>query len=356
MGRRLRGFLFWLGIVSFVGFLSFFRYYLSALAEGWAESFLKPLIAEMTAAVGAGLLFFPVRRLVRRFPPFAGWRNALLHLGGILAFSAAHTTSNWISRVALYRLAGLGDYDYGVMPIRYAMELPYDVLIYLGMTAVLIFSAHLERARERDLRAAQLESSLAQAELKNLRLKLQPHFLFNALNTISATMYDDPRAADEMLDRLAELLRASLKTSETDEVPLSVELELLDAYLAVERARFDERLHVEMEIAPEARSALVPSLLLQPLVENAIRHGGVETKGRGSISVRATRLDSRLTLEVRDDGDGAPVGRDPLASGLGLAATAERLRLLYGTDQSFTAANAPEGGFRVTANFPLRTA
>ena len=308
----------------------------------------------MTAAFGAGLLYFPLRRLVRRFPPFARWRNALLHLGALLAFSVAHTSSNWLSREVLFRLAGFGDYDYGIMPIRYAMELPYDVLVYVGMTAVLVVAGHLAEARQRELRAAQLESSLARAELKNLRLMLEPHFLFNALNTVSATMYDDPRAADEMLDRLAELLRASLKTRETDEVPLAAELELLDAYLAIVRARFGDRLSVELDVAPETRQALVPSMVLQPLVENAIRHGGVERQGRGSIAVRAARRDGRLTLEVSDRGEGAPAGRDPLASGVGLANTAERLRLLYGPDHTFTAGNAPEGGFKVTAVLPFR--
>jgi two-component system, LytTR family, sensor kinase len=174
------------------------------------------------------------------------------------------------------------------------------------------------------------------------------------LNTISATMYEDPAAADEMIEQLAELLRASLRTAQSDEVPLGEELALLDLYLALMRARFGERLEVALELDPEAASALVPTLLLQPLVENAIRHGNAERVGRGAIAVRARREDGRLVLEVEDDGPGeADTAPDRPAPGLGLA-TAERLRLLYGEGQSFSAGNGPGGGFLVRASLPFR--
>jgi LytS/YehU family sensor histidine kinase len=172
-------------------------------------------------------------------------------------------------------------------------------------------------------------------------------------------MYQDPAAADEMLDQLAELLRAALRTAQTDEVPLGEELAILGSYLAILRARFGERLQVTTEMEAGLEGALVPSLLLQPLVENAVRHGSVERFGRGRIEVRARRVGERLLVEVEDDGPGAPPGRDPLAagpSGLGLAATAERLQLLYGDDQSFAAGSPEGGGFRVRASLPLRWA
>ncbi len=257
------------------------------------------------------------------------------------------------------------------MPLRYLMELPLQV-IWIGILVAAIHGvAALAAARARELRAARLESSLARSQLRNLRLQLQPHFLFNALHTVSATMYDDPAAADEMLDQLAELLRASLRTAQADEVPLGEELALLDRYLAIQRARFGDRLEVSIQVEPGADSLLVPSLLLQPLVENAIRHGNAERAGRGAIAVRAHREDGRLVLEVEDDGSGAtgpgavvvgPVlaGNRGAAGvavrGIGLSATAERLQLLYGDAQTFSAGTGREGGFLVRAALPARHA
>jgi sensor histidine kinase YesM len=234
-------------------------------------------------------------------------------------------------------------------------------VVWIGvLVAALHVHAALEEARARDLRAARVEGSLARAQLRNLRLQLQPHFLFNALHTISAVMYEDPAAADEMLDQLAELLRASLRTAQADEVPLGEELALLERYLAIQRARFGERLAVALELEPGTDSLLVPSLFLQPLVENAIRHGNAERAGRGAIAVRARRDDGRLVLEVEDDGPGpAPAvaaGSRPGPAGLGLAATAERLQLLYGDAQSFSAGPGAGGGFLVRARLPLRSA
>ena len=356
---RLRGAAIWLGLVLVLGILFFLYHYLAVLAEHGTENPLEPFIDELTGALVGGLLFFPIRRLVRRLPLTAtAWPRRLpVYLLALAACGGIATTLMWGLRSLLYPLAGLGPYDYGVMPLRYFMELPLQAVWFTITVAGLHGWYALAAARARELRDAQLETSLAQAQLRNLRLQLQPHFLFNALNTISSTMYDDPRAADEMLDQLAELLRASLRTAQTDEVPLREELALLDRYLALLRARFGERLEVTFQLDREVSSALVPSLLLQPLVENAVRHGNAERVGRGTIAVRARREEGRLVLEVEDDGPGDPgndVDRSP--AGIGLAATAERLRLLYGDGQAFDAGNAPGGGFRVRASLPYREA
>jgi two-component system, LytTR family, sensor kinase len=333
------------------------------LAEGERATPWRPFINELTGALVAGLLFFPVRAFVRRFPLSAAtWPRRLpLYLPALLLCGGTATTVMWGLRSLLYPLAGLGRYDYGVMPLRYFMELPLQAIWFSLVVAALHALSALEAARARELRAAQLEGSLARAQVRNLRLQLQPHFLFNALNTISATMYDDPRAADEMLDQLAELLRASLSTAREDEVPLALELDLLDRYLALLRARFGDRLTVTLNVEPGTEEALVPSLLLQPLVENAVRHGNAERTGRGAVAVRAFREDGRLVLEVLDDGNAdpasVPTGRHP-GSGLGLAGTAERLALLYGADHAFAAGPLANGGggFRVRAVLPFRLA
>ncbi|MFL6195190.1 MAG: sensor histidine kinase [Thermoanaerobaculia bacterium] len=349
-----RGLALWAGSVVLFGLLLFVYHYLEIVASRGSEPPLEPFINEMTGALAAGLMFFPILWLVRRRPLTRGtWRRrlpvyGLVHLA--LAFTA--TSLIWGLRTLLYPLAGLGAFDYGVMPVRYFMELPLQTIAF----AVIVAALHV---RLRELRTAQVEANLARAQLQNLRLQLQPHFLFNALNTISATMYEDPAAADEMLGALSDLLRSSLKTVRTDEVPLREELELLDSYLVLLRARFGERLAVSIEVDPSTADALVPSLLLQPLVENAIRHGNAEKTGRGTVAVRARRDGPRLILEVEDDGpgdsrrNGTPVEGE--SEGIGLAATAKRLRMLYGAYQSFTAGDGPSGGFLARAVLPLRT-
>ncbi|HEY6321745.1 MAG TPA: histidine kinase, partial [Thermoanaerobaculia bacterium] len=321
--RLLRGFALWLEAVGLVGVLLFLYHYLAALAVREPRTPLAPFIEELTGAFVGGLLFFPIRWLARRLPLTArDWPRRLpVYLLSLPVFGCAATTLMWGLRSVLFPLAGLGAYDYGVMPLRYLMELPMQV-IWIGILVAAIHGfAALDAARARELRAARLESSLARSQLRNLRLQLQPHFLFNALHTVSAAMYDDPAAADEMLDQLAELLRASLRTAQADEVPLGEELALLERYLAIQRARFGDRLAVSIQVEAGADSLLVPSLLLQPLVENAIRHGNAERAGRGAIAVRAHREDGRLVLEVEDDGPGA-AGGGPVPSGnRGAAAT-----------------------------------
>jgi two-component sensor histidine kinase len=355
----LRGLALWLGFVLLLGTLLFVYHYLEVLASRGDESPLEPLINEMTGALAGGLMFFPNRALVRRLPlTREAWPRRLpVYLLVLVALSAGATSLMWGLRTLLYPLAGLGSFDYGLMPLRYFMEFPLQAIGFtLGTAGIHAWDA-LEAARRREVRAAQVEASLARTQLRNLRLQLQPHFLFNALNTISATMYDDPAASDEMLAQLAELLRSSLRTAQTDEVPLSEELATLDLYLSLMRARFGERLAVSVEADPRLARARVPSMILQPLVENAVRHGNAEKSGRGAVAVRARLDGDRLLLVVEDDGPGdARRNGHKTDSGLGLAATAERLRLLYGDDQSFIAGDGASGGFLARATLPLRFA
>ncbi len=350
-----RGGLAWFAVVLGVGLLMFTYHHLSVLAEGGTRPVSIALINELTAAFGAGVLFLGVRELVRRRPLVRGavLVRLPLYAAGLAVYSLLHTTSNWALRSLFYPLAGLGGYDYGKMPLRYLMELPIDVIGFVMMAGVLHGLRRLRAARERELAAVRLEGALARTQLRNLRLQLQPHFLFNALNTVSATMYDAPETADEILDGIGELLRASLRTTATDTVSLDTELDLLEAYLRIVRARFADRALVLLEVEPGLTQARVPPLLLQPLVENAVRHGGAETRGRVEVRVRVTRTAERLTIEVVDDGPGAATETDPLTAGLGLSTTAERLRLLYGDRHAFAAGPRPDGGFRVVAELPL---
>jgi signal transduction histidine kinase len=198
----------------------------------------------------------------------------------------------------------------------------------------------------------QLQARLAQAQLQALRLQLNPHFLFNTLNTITALVHTSPATAERMVTGLSELLRISLGSVGEQEVLLSRELEVLGYYLDIQQVRFQDRLAVKYEVGPGAERAYVPNLLLQPLVENAIKHGIAPRADAGCISVVARQAGTRLTLEVVDNGVGAPIGQ-VIHEGVGLRNSRERLRSLYGEAYRLEAVPVPAGGFRVTIDFPF---
>jgi two-component system LytT family sensor kinase len=269
-----------------------------------------------------------------------------MHLGVLLAGSFVHTSLNWGLRLLIFPLAGLGPYHYGVMPTRYFMELPADVIFYTiwaGMTTLFY----------RQFRATQLEKTLARAQLQNLRLQLNPHFLFNTLNTISSVMYEDLHAADRMITRLSDLLRSTLDRGDAQEVTLEREIEFLGLYVETMKARFEERLQVDVDASLETRGAMVPPLVLQPLVENSIRHGA-DDHSKVRIEVRAGRENGSLWLQVRDHGPGLSGTKDrALGGGIGLSNTAERLERLYGGTHRLDLRNADDGGLIVTLQVPF---
>src|SRR6185436_14330796 len=205
------------------------------------------------------------------------------------------------------------------------------------------------------LDAARLETRLVEAQLQALQRQLHPHFLFNTLNTISGLMRTNVNAADLMIDRLGDLLRMTLQVG-TQEVPLKQELDVLQTYLEIEQTRFENRLSISTRIEAETLDAQVPNLLLQPLVENAIRHGIAPHSRAGRISIRAAREGTRLVIEVRDSGDGLPADRLlALNRGVGLDNTRARLEHLYPSAHQFTFSNV-DGGFSVTVIIPFRIA
>jgi two-component sensor histidine kinase len=195
--------------------------------------------------------------------------------------------------------------------------------------------------RERDVRTSQLEAELARAQLDALRIQLQPHFLFNALNSISALMREDVEAADVMLTRLAGLLRATLDRSDAQESRLEDEMAFVNEYIEIQRVRFGDRLTVRMEVAADTLALAVPTLVLQPLVENACRHGVGLKPGAATLAIRSSRQGERLAIEVEDDGPGPP---SFVPAGTGLENTRARLRHLYGPAASLTLERAAAGG------------
>lgn len=283
-----------------------------------------------------------------------GVRNALLHIiaGAFFAFVILVLFTIVGRPLGLISHPELSLFDL-VLP-GYRRSFAINLAVYAGTVMVHHAYEFYMAYRRRERIALQLEARLAEARLDALRMQLQPHFLFNTLHGISALMERDVSAARTMIARLSNLLRLSLENDESQETSLGNELEFLEQYVEIQRMRFQDRLTVTIEAPPEIRRLRVPRLILQPLVENSIRHGLARHARAGSITVTAHREGNRLVIMVRDDGPGLRAG--PLREGVGIGNTRARLEHLHGDEQSFTIANAPEGGATVTITLPARTA
>lgn len=222
---------------------------------------------------------------------------------------------------------------------------------------VLIANAlwYYQSFRNRERRTLQLETQLARAHLEALRSQLQPHFLFNTLHSISALMMTDVQAADKMMTRLSDLLRMSLENGGRQLTSLQQEIEFVICYLEIEKIRFADRLNIVIDIPPETLDAEVPNLLLQPLVENAVRHGVGRLTSKGEIRITAKADEQNLQLQIRDNGPGMDQGNVQIVgTQLGLKTTRERLRTLYGTGQTLDVKDVAGGGVEVSVQIPLR--
>jgi len=239
--------------------------------------------------------------------------------------------------------------------LLFARSFYWDYLIYWLLLGVYIAVDYYRALQARELASAQLEASLSEARLHLLQAQLHPHFLFNTLNAISAFMETDPKVARRMTAQLGDLLRASLDQADQQEIPLTDELALLDNYLAIERMRFEDQLTIDVNAEPDTLDALVPRFVLQPLVENAIRHGITTRAAAGHIAVTATRRENQLVLCVCDDGIGLPADwHIEKNAGIGLSNTAARLRQLYNEQHAFAVENATEGGVYAEITLPFR--
>lgn len=317
-----------------------------------------PVINEFTGVYTA-LLFMPLLLAVfRRFPLRRDTllRYLPLHLLVTVLFGLTHTTLMYFSREWIYSLAGLGDYGkfYGLLKYRYLMEYQKQFLIYWIAYGCFYLYQSLRENQRQKLRAAQLEQELTESRLQALRMQLNPHFLFNTLNMISATVYEDVRAADTMIARLSELLRFTLTGGAAAEHRLEKELELVELYGDIMRARFRDQLVISCEVREDLRSAAVPVFVLQPLVENSIRYG-MENLRVAEIRIAARRRDGRLILTVADNGPGSGQDLERMSRhGIGLANTAERLEQLYGNNHRLELANGAAGGLQVMIDIPFR--
>src|SRR5688500_11522271 len=343
----------WLWLVAGWAGLSLFSASSTYLSYAYSPNRMGLGLALQYSAVNWalwGVLAIPIVLVAGRVSLEEGQR-----LRGILVLAAFGVFIAW-SRVWLY--GHLAHVLYGAeitpMALRIPRQWPANFLTY-GVLLLAYYAFRYYRLyRERELRASQLEAGLAHARLEALRMQLHPHFLFNTLNSISTLMHRDVEAADDMLSALSDLLRVALDRSAVQETPLNDELDFLRRYLDIEQIRFGGRLRVEMDIPPECLDALVPNLLLQPLVENAVRHGVASRLEGGIVAVRARRESDRLELAVTDDGPGVAANA-PIVEGVGLSNTADRLQQLHGEQQSVRIDSSPGGGFTVTVSFPFKT-
>jgi two-component system, LytTR family, sensor kinase len=233
-----------------------------------------------------------------------------------------------------------------------------DLVIYGSIVGISNAVFSYDRLRAGEVRNSQLETALVQAELQMLRSQLDPHFVFNTLNSIAALTRRDPEAAERMVSRLGDFLRSTLRGGGRQEVSLRQELDHLESYLDIQRVRFRDRLQIELRVVPAALGCLVPHLILQPLVENSIKHG-MERRAGLEIRIAARRCEGRLVLEVEDDGPGPrPAPDGAVAEGVGLSITRRRLEKLYGSDQRLAVGGreGAEGGAKVSIVLPWRRA
>ncbi|MBX7219426.1 MAG: histidine kinase [Blastocatellia bacterium] len=229
-------------------------------------------------------------------------------------------------------------------------------LIYWVILLISHAIGYFTRFQQAESRAAQLEAKLAQAQLQALKMQLQPHFLFNTLNSISELLHEDADAAEKMLVRLGDFLRMTLHNSGNQEVPLQKELEFLKCYLEIEQVRFQDRLKIDFEVAPETLQAGVPNMILQPIVENAIRHGVTRCAKGGEIEIRTTTSNGRLSLSVEDNGPGLPddePSENSFTKGVGLSNSRARLEQLYGSKQKLELTRSRKGGLLVALELPF---
>jgi two-component system LytT family sensor kinase len=323
---------------------------------GWQLTWWSPWI----------LLIPLIVRAAQKFPvdKQKWFRSLSIHSGLCLAFSLIHLTMY----VSAARILG------GAMWLK-VTEKPGEafipallhlyispsqvnfrlrLLIYAITVLVSLTLEYYDRTRKRELELSRLEKQLADAQLQALKMQLHPHFLFNTLNSVSALMYKDTNAAEEMIQKLTNFLHMTLESSGSQEVTLQKELDFLNYYLQIEQIRFQDRLAVNMKIDPGTLDARVPNLIMQPIVENAIRHGVATRAAQGRIEIHAKRSNGLIVLQVKDNGPGLEKGNNEIREGVGLSNTRLRLQQIYGDTYRFDLTNAPEGGVIATVELPYQ--
>jgi two-component system LytT family sensor kinase len=323
----------WTGLALFFAVSTSLTYVSTGRTANWSTTLTRSLSEWWLWALLTPLVIWLTRRL-----PLQGvaWRRSLgIHLAVGMVVAVAKTAAD---RAIFALITGFWTY-------LLASTLALQLIVYAGIVAATHGLEYYRRSREREL----LERRLAHTRLQLLTMQLQPHFLFNTLNTIAELVHEDADAADRMITALADLLRQSLALGGTQEISLEAELDLLRTYLDIQKARFGDRLDVRLSISEDVEQAYVPMLLLQPIVENAIKHGLA-----ARLEVQARQEGGYLVIDVTDEGTGAADDALRGRAGIGLGNTRERLEALYGSAASLDLTNVKSGGARATVRLPIR--
>jgi two-component system, LytTR family, sensor kinase len=283
------------------------------------------------------------------------WPLDRRHLALRLPLHTVLVVGSSVAKIALFRPVKdlLGRPDDVPLSQAVARGIISEMLAFCAVAAALHAFEFYRRYRERETLTAQLQARLSDAQLRALRAQLNPHFLFNTLNAVTTLLHRDPDRADAMLTRLGELLRFTLRADPAHEIPLHEEIAVLDRYLSIMRMRFSDRVTVHCDVDARAATSLVPSFILQPIVENAFEHGIAKLKRPGEVHIEARMADASLVLTVRDDGPGP---RSADHAGVGLTNTRRRLAELYGTRGSLQMLAPAGGGTIVELRMPFRAA
>ena len=346
------------GVWTFIGLVFTLQFYFASYRSERPVPFVDSLYMQMIWAYLFALATPFVLWAVSRMPiDRDNWvRNILLHIPISIVLGVLLTA---LGRVLIWLRWGW-PLD---KPLTFESVARFVVANFteaIGIYLLIALSGYAfcyyRRFREGQVKTLQLEAQLSQAQLQALKMQLHPHFLFNTLHSISALLHKDSEAARKMITRLGDFLRLTLENSGSQEVTMRQEMEFLGCYLEIERIRFQDRLTTRLDVAQQTLDAKVPNLILQPIVENAIRHGIAPRSSQGLIEIEAKQQNGTLRIQVRDNGPGLSEHRtseNVFKKGLGLANTETRLEQLYGPAHSFNLSNNPEGGLIVTLEIPF---
>jgi sensor histidine kinase YesM len=329
-----------------VGLVFSSQLHLFAARAGGRMSWQDALLWELPRWILWAFLAPVIMRLARKYPLYrpVTARSLVFHL----LFGCAMSLLHLILFVVIFHQLRLWLGNEGRLfdTFQFAFALDFHVGVAVYWLLVL-----LRQYSDTENRVARLQAELTQAQLQALKMQLHPHFLFNTLNSISSFLRTDVETADEMIGQLGDFLRLTLQNPGSGEIVLEKELEFLKRYLAIEQLRFQDRLQTQFEIDADTLPALVPNLILQPVVENAVRHGISQRAGTGKIRITARRRNGQLQILISDNGPGLP---EHIQEGIGLTATRDRLRRMYGIQGSLDLANQSEGGVVATLAIPFR--
>jgi signal transduction histidine kinase len=350
----------WTGLAIVLTGQAYLVVYTSVLAHDDIKDFRPTLaLTELFLTVLAECLIWAgmtlgIFWLANRFPFGQGsnWRSLGVHIAACLGCGLVAAALSALAAEVIRKEIPRPTLSFNVLMLFFAAKLNNNIFFYAAILAVAHVLRYYRQLRARELLSSQLEAKLAQTQLQILKMQLDPHFLFNTLNAISALIHQDVELADRMIARLGDLLRSTLENANRQEVPFKQELDFIQPYLEIEKARLGARLSVDLDIDPAVMDAKVPNLLLQPLVENAIRHGIAVVPGPGRIKIHAARDNGSLRVTIADSGPGLKAAPDA-AKGIGLANTRARLEKLYGARQRLDLSQGPDGGLQVDITIPF---